>query len=80
MHYNKVLWVALIALTFLGTTAEARTRRNKLKKQRPQADTPEGGIQNQQPEGDDYPTDYEYNEYAEYDDNRRRKCNPLNLC
>lgn len=75
MRYENYLWITIIALTFLGTTSEARTRR-KIKKPKPQSDDPEVEIQNQQAGFDDYEPNYE--DYTgeideDDDDNNRRK-------
>lgn len=79
MKCEKYVWLALVAITFLGTTGEARTR-NKVKKAVedavPHSDDP-NPVQNQQPDGgvyDEYTTgidngDYDYSNYDENQDN-----------
>lgn len=71
MKCEKYIWIALIAVTFLGTTSEARLRR-KSRKAKVQSDDPETGVENQQPpvNYDEYGIDYDYPE--EHDENGRR--------
>ncbi|KAJ8961768.1 hypothetical protein NQ318_021369 [Aromia moschata] len=74
MRYDKYIWVTVAAVTFLGTTSEARTRRRV--KVKPQADDP--NVQDQQPSNGNY--DYElpnYDEYLDYVDNGTSIAQPV---
>jgi hypothetical protein len=67
MNCVKYVWIVSITFMYLMSSSEARVRREKQTKLQTE-DSKEkiSQIQNQQPNYDDYPTDYEY--IGEYDD------------
>lgn len=68
MNYTRILWMCIMAVSYIGTTAEARVRKTKMQKD---------GVQNQQAQYEYENGDYDNGDgdypYTDYDDKQTCK-------